>query len=116
MRTDVWQPNWIEAVDALAGAEEFNAGEATALKSAYDLLRRCESILRRHDNIGISTLPAEAELSRLSRRLEFKSDTDFNRAYETARQTIHEIYVRRFGKDRVTAGGKASSALAKQKG
>jgi glutamate-ammonia-ligase adenylyltransferase len=115
MRANVWQPNWIEAVDSLKSCGEFTQPEAASLKSAYDLLRRCESILRRYDNVSISTLPADPfELSRLSRRLEFASVDRFKRAYENARTAIHQIYVRRFTKGQVTDAGKSSPALAEQ--
>ena len=39
---------------------------------------------------------------------------EFNQAYNGAREIIHEIYVRRLGKDPITGGEKISPALAKQ--
>ena len=115
MRRDLWRPNWTEAVDSLSGREELTSAEASALKSSYYALRRCESVLRRYENVPVSTLPVDQlELAQLSRRLGFKSIDEFNQAYNGAREIIHEIYVRRLGEDPVTDGEKTSSALAKQ--
>ena len=115
MRRDLWQPNWTEAANSLAAGGELTSTEVSALKSSYYLLRRCESVLRRYGNVAVSALPVDSvELTRLSRRLGFKSMDEFDQAYNGAREIIHEIYVRRLGKDPVTDGEKISPALAKQ--
>lgn len=116
MRADIWGPNWTVSVDALADRNELTKTDAASLKSAYYFLRRCESTLRRHHNTSALTLPGDpAELVQLTRRLEFDSLEEFNPAYESARNTIHEIYLRRFGLSPVTDGGKIPPALAEQK-
>lgn len=114
MRANVWQPNWSEALENLAARQEFTSREAATLKSAYYLLRRIESVLRRYGNVTVSALPADdLELLRLSRRLGFKTRDDFARTYEGARESIHEIYVRKIA-PAATSGEKISPALAKQ--
>ena len=92
MRTDVWQPNWTAAVDRLV-AGELTADEAAMLKSAYYLLRKCESVLRRYQNITVSTLPNDlAQLARLTRRMGFKAREEFDHDYASARTLIHRTY------------------------
>jgi glutamate-ammonia-ligase adenylyltransferase len=116
MRADIWAPNWDEAVTSLTERKEFASTEASALKSAYRLLRKCESVLRRYENATVSTLPADpVELLRLGRRLGFKSADAFKEAYEAARNAIHEIYVARFERAGVTDARKTSPPLAEQK-
>ncbi|HJT82787.1 MAG TPA: bifunctional [glutamate--ammonia ligase]-adenylyl-L-tyrosine phosphorylase/[glutamate--ammonia-ligase] adenylyltransferase [Chthoniobacterales bacterium] len=111
MRANIWQPNWSEAVAQLAERKEFSATEASTLKSAYQSLRRCESVLRRYENAAVSALPADpVELLRLSRRLGFKSVEEFKSAYEAARASIHEIYVARVERASITT----SPTLAEQ--
>ena len=116
MRSNIWQPNWSDAVDSLVKAGELTPSDAKLLKSSYYFLRRCESTLRRYENATVSTLPSEsAEQTRLAKRLNFESMQDFTRAYETARNSIHEIYARRFEPGAITDDGKTSPALAEQK-
>jgi [glutamine synthetase] adenylyltransferase / [glutamine synthetase]-adenylyl-L-tyrosine phosphorylase len=96
MASNVWEPNWAAALQALVTANQLAPAEAEKLKSAYYLLRRCESITRRYENTTTSTLPADAaELVRLTRRMGFKSYESFHQAYEQARTSIHEIYSER---------------------
>jgi len=120
MRLGIWEPNWSEAVDALANSELANEkgfvlAEVKALKSAYYFLRRCESTLRRYENISTSTLPSDAtEQARLARRMDFATLDQFHRAYEQARSSIHEVYVRRLEPSAVTDDPKISPALAEQ--
>jgi [glutamine synthetase] adenylyltransferase / [glutamine synthetase]-adenylyl-L-tyrosine phosphorylase len=116
MRTNLWQPNWAAALDMLSTRGEFSADEATALKAAYYLLRKCESILRRYENITVSTLPNDLfELARLTRRMGSKSRDDFDQRYQSARNRIHQIYQRKMDRDSATNAGEASPALAEQK-
>jgi len=117
MRANQWQPNWTQSVDVLTANEVFAAAEASALKSAYYFLRRVESVLRRYENVSVSALPFDdAELVRLSRRLGLKSRDEFVRASEHARNTIHEIYLRKFGRESpIKDGEKIAPPLAAQK-
>jgi glutamate-ammonia-ligase adenylyltransferase len=117
MRSNTWQPNWADAVDALTKTGELASPDSKLLKSSYHFLRRCESTLRRYENASVSTLPTDAfEQSRLSKRMKFKSVENFTHAYNAARTAIHEIYARRFESTRIKGDGKTSPALAEQKG
>lgn len=116
MRTDVWQPNWTMALDALLARGLFAADEVAVLKSGYYLLRKCESILRRYENVSVSTLPNDtAELARLTRRMGFKARAEFEHDYQLTRTAIHQLYQRRLAQAPATDAGPASPALAEQK-
>ena len=116
MRANIWQPNWTTALALLSTRGLFRRDEAADLQSAYYLLRKCESILRRYENVSVSTLPNDpAELLRLTRRMGFKSRDDFDNRYQSARNLIHQIYDRRMDPSATTDAGKTSPALAEQK-
>jgi [glutamine synthetase] adenylyltransferase / [glutamine synthetase]-adenylyl-L-tyrosine phosphorylase len=116
MRAGLWQPNWTEAVEALLSRGQLPRSEADALKSAYWFLRDCESTLRRHENASVSTLPNDAiELTRLSRRMGLKSVDVFKQEYQSARDSIHQIYTNRIGQTAVTDVEKTSPPLEAQK-
>src|SRR4051812_4683606 len=116
MRANVWEPNWSKAVDALTERADFTSAETKGLKSSYYLLRRCESTLRRYENVSVSTLPADpAELTKVARRMGFKSSEEFKTAYDAARSKIHEIYQGRFEVGMLRDEQKASPTLAEQK-
>jgi glutamate-ammonia-ligase adenylyltransferase len=105
MSKKIWEPNWNAATDALQDAGIFSAPETTELKRAYEFLRRCESVLRRHENTSVSTLPAgQNEQTAFARRLGFTNVGTFTEAYEAARTTIHQIYDRRMKGGAVTTG------------
>ena len=59
MRAGIWKPNLDGALAELArhGAAGADTKRAS-LKTAYDFLRRCESVLRRWENKSVSTLPS----------------------------------------------------------
>ena len=61
MRDGIWQTNWEDALNAVREAGSLTAKEASALGNAYELLRRCETVLRRGEIKNISTLPAATE-------------------------------------------------------
>jgi glutamine synthetase adenylyltransferase len=108
MSKKIWEPNWNAAADALREAGAFSPTEATELKRAYEFLRRCESVLRRHENITVSTLPAgQNEQAAFVRRLGFKNVGAFTEAYEAARSVIHQTYDRRMKGGTVTTGSAA---------
>jgi glutamate-ammonia-ligase adenylyltransferase len=94
MRNDIWQPNWAAAVESLRSRGDLSADAGAELSSAYGFLRRCESILRRRENTGVSTLPADpGELDRFCCRMGFATVEEFKLAYEAARSSVHQIYV-----------------------
>jgi glutamate-ammonia-ligase adenylyltransferase len=100
MRQKVWQPNWTEAVGTLREQDALSEVEARELTSGYDFLRRCESVLRRFENMSVSTLPREAAQQLLFvRRLGFETIEAFRLKYEVARTDIHRVYTRRIQGD-----------------
>ena len=100
MRAGIWETNWTAAITALSARGLLKRDEATELQSAYYLLRKCESILRRYENVSVSTLPNDpTELVRLTRRMGFKSREQFEQRYGAARTAIHQIYERRIKAD-----------------
>jgi [glutamine synthetase] adenylyltransferase / [glutamine synthetase]-adenylyl-L-tyrosine phosphorylase len=96
MREDIWEPNWDRAVSGLRGRGLFNDAEAKQLKHSYQLLRRCESGLRRYENKATSSLPIDAgEQRKLAIRLGYDSFENFRRDYVRARDTVHALYERK---------------------
>ena len=96
IREGIWEPNWSLAVDALGKQGQLTQEETAQLKHAYQFLRHCESVLRRHENRSVSTLPVDlTEQFRFCRRLGFENTGKFPAEYEAARSSIHEIYNRR---------------------
>jgi [glutamine synthetase] adenylyltransferase / [glutamine synthetase]-adenylyl-L-tyrosine phosphorylase len=115
MRANLWEPNWNRAVEALRKNNQLSESETKKLKTAYDFLRRCESVLRRYENASVSSLPPDVgELKRFSRRMKFDSAELFTAKYESARTAIHEIYLSRVGSS-ATDEPAASPTLAEQK-
>ena len=95
MRESIWEPKWQHAVDLLRRRGVFSDAEATKLKQSYGFLRRCESVLRRFDNKGVSAFPSDPnEQRKLSIRLDYDSFETLRRDYVEARETIHAIYQR----------------------
>ena len=96
MAAGIWEPNWTLAVDRLGDCAQFSGSETENLKSAYNFLRRCESVLRRFENKSLSILPSDpVEQRTFSRRLNFEKIDMFMQQYRAARWSIHEIYDRR---------------------
>lgn len=95
MRAAAWAPQFNAAVEELKRLQALTAQEAAALESSYEILRRCEAILRRWENKPVSALPtAEREQRRLAKRLGAKNLDAFGEQYRGARETIHAIYAR----------------------
>ena len=95
MRANLWEPNWNRAVDLIRETKTISKTDARELKAAYEFLRRCESVLRRHENQSVTALPQDLkEQSNLFHRLGCKSLEEFSKKYEGARGTIHRIYRR----------------------
>ncbi len=93
MKAKLWQPNWTAAVAELKERGSLTNEEAQDLRSAYEFLRDCETVLRRQDNTSVSSLPKDAqEEGRLGRRLDCESIEQFRQKYEDARAVIHRIY------------------------
>ena len=93
MKSGTWSPNWHEALRALAACHALSTSAVTEATRSYDLLRRCETALRRWENKSVSTLPAHpSEVQKLARRLGYKDDESFRREYVDARQRIHALY------------------------
>ena len=95
MLETIWEPNWHRAVLGLCERGLFNHAEAKQLRQSYQLLRRCESALRRYENKAISVLPINPDEQRkLAIRLGYDCFENFRRDYLDARTAIHALYVR----------------------
>jgi len=97
MQENIWEPNWDRAVSGLCrGGGVFNDAEARQLKHSYQLLRRCESGLRRYENKAVSSLPTdEDEQRKLAIRLGYDSFENFRSDYVDARDSVHALYERK---------------------
>src|SRR5881392_903174 len=93
MRENIWEPNWDRAVHGLRECGLFNDAEAKQLRQSYQLLRRCESGLRRYENKAVSSLPIDPDEQRKC-AIRFGYDTfeNFRRDYVLARDTVHALY------------------------
>jgi [glutamine synthetase] adenylyltransferase / [glutamine synthetase]-adenylyl-L-tyrosine phosphorylase len=96
MRENIWEPNWDRAVSGLCRRGLFNDTEANQLKQSYQLLRRCESGLRRYENKAVSSLPTDPdEQPKLAIRLGYDSFENFRCDYADARNIVHALYKRK---------------------
>jgi glutamine synthetase adenylyltransferase len=95
MRENIAEPNWERAVNGLCGRGLFNDAEAKQLKRSYQLLRRCESGLRRYENKALSSLATDpGEQQKLAIRLGYHEFDAFRRDYLHARDAVHTLYQR----------------------
>jgi glutamine synthetase adenylyltransferase len=95
MRTRVWEPNFLHAVEKLAQPKAIEKSDAESLREAYTFLRRCESVLRRWQLRSVSTLPVTHEEEvRFARRMKFTTIEDFRAPYGRARETIRLLRTR----------------------
>src|SRR5205809_2353624 len=93
IRKNIWEPNWDRAVNGLRERCLFNDAEAKQLRQSYQLLRRCESGLRRYENKAVSSLPADRDEQRkVAIRLGYDSFENFRRDYVFARDTVQALY------------------------
>jgi [glutamine synthetase] adenylyltransferase / [glutamine synthetase]-adenylyl-L-tyrosine phosphorylase len=95
MRGNIWEQNWERAVDRVHEPGHLSSSEVAELKSSYAFLRRCELVLRRYDNRGVSTLPSDPDEQRkFGIRLGYHEFDAFRRDYLDARDAIHALYKR----------------------
>lgn len=95
MRHGIWEPNFLSALDKLRGQKILEGSDAGSLRSAYNFLRTCESILRRWANRSVSRLPAtRPEENIFARRMKCATIEDFRRPYSRAREVIHSLRLR----------------------
>jgi glutamine synthetase adenylyltransferase len=95
MRSDVWSPNWSEALRELGVRGLLSPAEVPQVSRCYDFLRQCEMALRRWENKSVSALPADSnEQQKLAHRLGFSSSAEFAKRYGDARGFIHALYER----------------------
>jgi [glutamine synthetase] adenylyltransferase / [glutamine synthetase]-adenylyl-L-tyrosine phosphorylase len=93
MRRNIWEQNRERAVDRLHEQGHLTSADVAKLKNSYALLRRCELVLRRYDNRGVSTLPSDPEEQRkFALRLGYHEFDAFRRVYVDAREAIHALY------------------------
>ncbi len=98
MRTGIWNPQTISALDELTAKRLLSQEEAALLKESYLHLRLIESVLRRWENKSVSTLPAdETEQQKLAKRVGADSLDSFAKRYREARESIHSITERHLG-------------------
>jgi [glutamine synthetase] adenylyltransferase / [glutamine synthetase]-adenylyl-L-tyrosine phosphorylase len=92
---NIWEQNWERAVDRMHEPGHLSSSEIAKLKSSYAFLRRCELVLRRYDNRGVSTLPSNPDEQRkFGIRLGYHEFDAFRRDYLDAREAIHTLYQR----------------------
>ncbi len=95
MQHGIWEPNFLSALDKLRGQKVMAAGDAGSLRSAYNFLRSCESVLRRWANRSVSRLPLTREEEDIfARRMKCPSIEDFRKPYGQAREIIHSLRMR----------------------
>src|SRR5262249_13558133 len=95
MRAQIREPNWECAVDRLYEHGNLDKADVERLKSSYAFLRRCELVLRRYDNKGVSTLSSDpSEQRKFATRLGYRDPETFRQEYLNARDTIHTLYER----------------------
>ncbi len=95
MRGNIWEQNWERAVDCMHESRHLSSSEVAKLRSSYAFLRRCELVLRRYDNRGVSTLPSDPDEQRkFGIRLGYHEVDAFRRDYLDAREAIHALYQR----------------------
>jgi [glutamine synthetase] adenylyltransferase / [glutamine synthetase]-adenylyl-L-tyrosine phosphorylase len=95
MRGNIWEQNWERAVDRLHEQGHLGKSDVAKLRNSYALLRRCELVLRRYDNRGVSTLPSDPDEQRkFAIRLGCQEFEAFRRDYLDARGAIHTLYQR----------------------
>jgi glutamate-ammonia-ligase adenylyltransferase len=91
MRENIWEQNWERAVDRV----QLGKSGVAKLKNSYALLRRCELVLRRYENRGVSTLPSDPDEQRkFAVRLGYREFDAFRGDYLEARDAIHTLYER----------------------
>jgi glutamate-ammonia-ligase adenylyltransferase len=99
MRGNIWEQNWERGVDRLHEQGHLEKSYTAKLKSSYAFLRRCELVLRRYENRGVSTLPSELDEQRkFAVRLGYSELDACRRDYLDARDTIHALYQRHITK------------------
>jgi glutamate-ammonia-ligase adenylyltransferase len=93
MRANIWEQNWERSVDALHQMGHLDNSAVAKLKNSYAFLRRCELVLRRYDNRGVSTLPSDPDEQRkFAIRLGYREFEAFRGDYLDVRQAIHALY------------------------
>jgi [glutamine synthetase] adenylyltransferase / [glutamine synthetase]-adenylyl-L-tyrosine phosphorylase len=92
MRAEIWNPQTIGALHDLTTQGLLGKEEAALLKKSYEYLRLIESVLRRWENMSVSTLPIEeTEQRKLAQRVGADSLDSFSGQYREARESIHAI-------------------------
>ena len=95
MRHAIWEPNFLSALDKLRARKILEAGDAGSLRSAYNFLRLCESVLRRWGNRSVTQLPVHREEEDIfARRMKCATIDEFRAPYGKARETIHSLRLR----------------------
>ena len=100
MRSGIWNPNWRGALSMLEEGGLMERADAATAADAYELLRRCELVLRRFENKNISGLPADTdEQEKLAKRLGYREAGIFANEYRNARDRLHALYQKYIKRD-----------------
>jgi [glutamine synthetase] adenylyltransferase / [glutamine synthetase]-adenylyl-L-tyrosine phosphorylase len=98
MRANIWEQNWERAVDGLHQRGHLDNSAVAKLKNSYGFLRRCELVLRRYDNRGISMLPSDPDEQRkFAIRIGYREFDAFRGDYLAAREAINVLYLQHVG-------------------
>jgi len=93
MRANIWEQNWERSLDGLQQRGHLDNSTVAKLKNSYAFLRRCELVLRRYDDRGVSTLPSDPdEQQKFAIRLGYREFEAFRGDYLDARQGIRALY------------------------
>jgi len=100
MRSGIWNPNWRGALSMLEEGGLMERADAATAADAYELLRRCELVLRRFENKNISGLPADTdEQEKLAKRLGYREAGIFANENRNARDRLHALYQKYIKRD-----------------
>jgi glutamate-ammonia-ligase adenylyltransferase len=87
MRDEIRESNTLAALDKLT--LQLSDAEKETLRNAYRFLRKLESVLRRVDNVSVSTLPAnEEDQRRVAKWMGFESREPFLDEYREHRERV----------------------------
>jgi glutamine synthetase adenylyltransferase len=87
MRDGIRESNTLVALDKLT--LQLSDAERETLRNAYRFLRKLESVLRRVDNVSVSTFPAnEEDQRRVAKWMGFESREPFLDEYRRHRERV----------------------------
>ena len=95
MKHGVWENHTLNGLRALGASGILPEDEVARVTGSYRFLRRAEAVLRRAENTGVSSLPADPEAQRkLAHRLGYPDAEAFFADYNGCRAAIHAVFDR----------------------